>query len=180
MAGPLPPIVLTTGTHNPNGTHPQPMTAERARKQVERRKGAQVIQRTGQAHQWTPEQARRAAKRRWRTPKGKYGGTRRNRATGRFYARLARRPAMTEAMRVTIRAEYSQIPKDGLYWGQGDDSGTGQWWSVDIQGDRMSQRRISERAALVRLGHLRSYKGYVPEKIVGRTRGTAVAQSRKP
>lgn len=178
MAGPLPPIVVTTGPHNPHGTHPQLMTADRARRQVARRKGAQTIQGTGQAHRWTSAQAQKAARRRWRTPKGPYGGTRRNRATGRFYARLAKRPAITEAMRQTIRAEYSQIPKNGLYWGQGEDSGTGQWWVIDIQGDRISQRRISERAALVRLGHLRNYHGYVPEKIIGRTRGTAVAQQR--
>lgn len=180
MAGPLPPTVWTTGPHNPNGPHPQPMTVEHARKQVERRKGAQVIHRTGQAHRWTSETARKAARRRWRrrqTATDRHG-TRTWR--GKYIVRLARRPAITAAMRETIRAEYSQIPKNGLFWGQGNDNGTGQWWIIDIQGDRMSQRRISERAALVRLGHLRSYHGFVPEKIVGRTRGTAVAPPRKP
>jgi hypothetical protein len=180
MANRLPPVVLTTGTHNPHGTRPQPMTAEHARKQVERRKGAQAIHRTGQAHKWDSETARKAARRRWRRRQGVNDrkGTRTWR--GKFIVRLARRPAVTAAMRETIRAEYSQIPKDGLFWGHGDDSGTGQWWVITILGCAITQRRISERAALVRLGHLRNYHGYVPEKIVGRTHGTTVAQPRKP
>lgn len=175
----LPPTVLTTGLHNPNGDASTPMTADRAKRQQDRRKGGQAVQGTGQAYRWTAEKARKAAQKRWHTrtwrPTGTTG-TYKKRSTGKFIVRAKRRPPVTEAMRVTIRAEHAHPDLRRALW---YDHSEGQWW-IAI-GGQYRVRSLSERAALVQLGYLKSYRGYVPDVIFGyQPGGTSIAPPRKP
>lgn len=171
MAGILPPTALTKGVHHTDRPGLMPMLAERAMRQMDRRRGGQTVAKAGTAYRWTSAKARKAALRRWR-------GTRRRRSTGKHFVRLATRPALTQAMRQTIRDEHAHPnPQQPLWY----DHIAGQWWIAD--GGQYRAQAISERAALVRLGHLKSYRGYVPDvivKVINVRTGTAIAPQRKP
>lgn len=118
--------------------HTRYMASAEVAMQKGRSKGGRTAHERGTRYCWTPEQARDAAKKAWRT---------RWRMNKRINVRLGRpakqRPAVNHAK---LRAYYHAYPLLGITCEglRGDNV----WvWTQDNQ-------RISERTALIRLGHL--------------------------
>lgn len=109
------------------------MASNEAARQLGRSKGGRVAHERGTRYCWTPEQARAAANKLWRT---------RWRMNKRIGTRLGRpskyRPRLN---RVVLRQYYANNPTLGITFNNSEQS-----WFVN-------GLRISERTALTRLGH---------------------------
>lgn len=117
-------------------------------KQIGRSKGAETLHATGQAHRWTPAQARAAALLRWRrTPINKRIGVRLGLSVKRTKQPLDR---------PTLRRRYANGRNPIWY-----NVRLGAWMLRTAGG----LRRIGEPAALKRLGYLKSGRGFVPSQL---------------
>lgn len=119
-------------------------------------KGGMAIQASGQAHRWTSETARAAAKKLWAT---------RWKFNHRIGARLGRPSKLRPRVnRVRIRAQYVDPPpfKGILYHPPTDAALKGHWSHTEDDG---RTRVISEKAALTRLGYIRGVHQPIPESI---------------
>ncbi len=124
----------------------------RAAQQIGRSRGATRLHELGLAHRWTPDEARKVANKLWRT---------RWRMNGHIKARIGRptkhRPAIDH---VLMRERYNDNPEGGIHY-LANVWGGGQWF----RGLGDDAREISERTALIALGHLpprHSKQGFVP------------------
>ena len=120
-------------------------------------KGGKMIHALGKAHQWTSEEARKAARKGW-----KHKGRLATRIGIRVGRSAKRRPRV---VRAPLRAQYAWVTGQGprpLVW---FDQGLGQWFAVSIL-NPLAIYKVSERAALVRLGYLPSAHGPVPGTIL--------------
>lgn len=135
------------------------VNARWARKQLARRRGAERLHELGKAHKWTPEEASRASKKVWNTR------WRMNKRIGKRLGRPANSKRRLDRIAIRRANYFSQTPAAGTtnYWYDGE-----QWWAEF----GLCRRPISERTALIKLGHLKSPHGYVPPI----SRGTIDAQ----
>lgn len=119
-------------------------SAQAARVMSGRRCGLLAASR-GTSHRWTSETARKAAVKSW-TKRRKFS----KRIGTRVGMKAARRPAQ---WREPLRAYYAEVPTRGITF----NTFTQEWYR--------DNRKVSERAALVALGHLPSKAGYIPDSI---------------
>jgi hypothetical protein len=113
-------------------------------RQTGAQKGGLTIQAAGTAHQWTPETAQKAALRRWKT---------RTKVSKRLGIRLGGKiKNAPQVKHAPLRHLFSRCePIAGV------------WYDPSMQIWVADGRKISERAALIRLGYLPSRrKGWVP------------------
>jgi hypothetical protein len=127
------------------------MTSREAALQLGRAKGAATLHRLGKAHTWTSEEARAAAKKVWATR------WRMIKKIGRRIGRKAKNGPIVR--RAKLRERYRNNQVKGVWY----DPERACWW-IDLTN---TPRLISEHAALVRLGHLKSRrKGIVPDSVM--------------
>jgi hypothetical protein len=118
-------------------------------------KGGERVQQLGKAHRWTSEEARACAKKLWAT---------RWKMNRRINKRLGR-PASNKpmVMRAALRAHYAVWPDKGIHYQPPRLLGVGLWILTTKEGSRV----LSERAALIRLGHLPSQHAFIPKIVDG-------------
>lgn len=122
-------------------------------------KGGQTAQARGTGHRWDSESASKASKKVWRT---------RWRVNKRLGVRVCRKPKNRPTVsHVELRGFYANNPVKGIVYGT--DTG---WLLTDAHGTR----RISERTALTRLGHLPST--YIPVPLPGGATGVHRAKGK--
>lgn len=133
--------------------HWRMMSKAEAARQVGRSKGGTTTQARGTGHLWNSESARKAALKRWkRFPKRKTGVRR--------GIRLAVRPRVD---RQALRDRYTHETRYGITY----TPSTGQWRVAHTGCSESLQRIVSERTALVRLGHLRPRRKFQVPYISG-------------
>lgn len=153
----LPMVGVTSDTHG----HTR-MGGAHARKQVGRAKGGSTAHAKGTGHHWTPETARAAAasQLRWKYRCDCRNGpdhlpTCASLVKGRYLGRTSKpRPKVARA---PLRAHYAAHPTEGIQWWPppvnewAQRTGEPGYWTHTTQ---YGTRRIRERTALMRLGHL--------------------------
>ncbi len=146
----------------PDGTHRRFDTKALGKKKAQS-KGALRLAELGLAHRWTPETARKAVNKRWRT---------RNRMNKRIGKRIGLPSRNRKVVdRVALRAQYDvqhHYSQRGIYYG-GPIVG---WYRLLVGGHI---RPISEKWALTYLGHLGSQKGKGYRKVLDLPVGTRSA-----
>lgn len=132
-------------------------------------KGGQTAQARGTGYRWDSASASKAAKKVWRT---------RWRVNKRLGVRVCRKPKNRPAVNhVALRAIYAGNPVKGIVYVSAvyrfdNLSELGHWTLTDTHGTR----RISERTALTRLGHLPST--YIPVPLLGGATGVHRAKGK--
>lgn len=134
------------------------MSSRKAAQILGGQKGGLRIAALGLAHRWTSETARKAARKSW-DKRRKF-----NKRIGRRLGDPAnRRPKL---WREPLRAYYAENVTKGI----GYVRETKTWGRFHVVGGALTVRCISERAALIALGHLKSPRGYIPDTITPITR----------
>lgn len=135
----------------PQGKTPKLMAHREYRRLLGNSKGGQVAAQRKTAHRWTPETARKAAQKLWRT---RY---RVNKHIGvRLGMVLAKRPPV---FRAPLRARYALGP---------DTNPAGIWYDPFNRQWVRAGTVLSERQALRQLGHLPGPNKQVPRRIITR------------
>lgn len=155
-------IVLGQRTE-PNGKLTlRTMSSREAAMQMGRSRGGTKAHATGKAYEWDSESARKAARRAWATR------WRMNRKIGKRLGRPAKnRPAVDhKALRERYATGMAGHAGDHIIWFSPATSTRPACWWDDLYG--YGNKRISERTALIRLGHLppkTRHRGFIPESI---------------
>lgn len=140
------------------------MSGAQAKHQLDAARGGTLVHATGRAREWTSQQARRAAQKRWKA----HPITRTGRHLGEPSARRPQTP------RAPLRARYTLAPCKGVWF----DPVVG-WRRRVHDGTRWLAYGISERTALIHLGYIPARdrnRGFVPETVVAiPLPGTAIA-----
>jgi len=142
------------------------ISSAKVARQLGRAKGANTLHAIGKAYVWTSETARTAALKRWKqTPMNKRIGV-------RLGVSVVRQAAVNH---VDLRCIHTDVGLLGVWYVKASrQNGPGYWLVKTLIGSR----RISERAALIRLGYLRNPRGFVP-RVVDPI-GTVYAGRKKP
>jgi hypothetical protein len=127
------------------GKKTQAMTSAQAARVMHGRRCGLLAAERGTAYRWTSETARKAAVKSW-TKRRKFN----HRIGTRIGVKAARR---APCWREPLRQYYAENPTRGITF----NTFTQQWYR--------DNRIVSERAALVALGHLPSKAGYIPDTI---------------
>lgn len=115
---------------------------------VAQQQGRSKAGRLGVGHKWTSAEASKAAKKLWKTRQRKVHGI-------RIGLRSKRQPRTD---RWTLRGQYALNP---------DSNPQNIWYDPFNRTWQAHGTVLSERTALIRLGHLRSQHGFVPRVILG-------------
>lgn len=154
-------MVVGISTQGPHRTS-RLMDAATAHRQMARRKSGRENYAKGVGHRWTVEEARAAGKKSWRKK-------------GRLFKRTGLRIGRKLLRGISLDHEALRLVYEGrevngiLFMG-------GLWW------DTMSGEEhfiVSERTALIRLGHLPSPQGYVPDTVTLVENGRHLAHKRR-
>lgn len=124
------------------------------------RKGAEAMHAAGKAHQWNSETARAAVRKWWKS-------VRRSKRLGGIALglKLKRRKAVDHK---ALRKRYANNMTRSVWF----DPETERWL---IERPGCESRVLSERAALIRLGHLPSTRVFIPDEILKKRDGMGPA-----
>jgi hypothetical protein len=150
------------------------MPLAKAKKRMASSRVMNQLHAEGRAHRWTAAEAQAAVRKYWKSVK------RSKRLGGLALGLKSKKKKLNHA---ALRARYTNNQTHGvrflpffqpplIYDGQEQRRGEGVWMLALPDG---TERILSERAALIRLGHIPSTKQYTPEEIVRKKGGSGSA-----